>query len=313
MSLKVSVNLCCYNSQKYLRETLDSITAQTYKDWELIIIDDGSTDSTGSIIQEYIKQGYPIVYRYQENKGLGYSRNEALKYSRGEYIAFIDHDDIWLPEKLEKQIPLFQDPEVGLVFCDTVIFNMAGKFLNKSVRTKYYTGNCFSKLFTDYFLDLPSVVIRRCVLDGVGGWFDPGLKIVEDGDLFLRIAYKWALAMVNEPLAKWRVHNASQTWSNRESAIKERATILDKFCGIFPDFAKRFRKEIYVYKMNDSVVKGMLLWKKGRQEESRRCLFPYIFRNKKAFLLYLVSFFPEKVVMPVFSAFSDRVDPHEIQ
>ena len=111
----VSINLCCYNGEKYLREALDSIINQTYKDWELVIINDGSKDSTESIIYEYIKQGYPIVYHYQENHGLGYSRNEALKRSHGEYVAFIDHDDVWMPEKLEKQIPLFyKNPKMAI-------------------------------------------------------------------------------------------------------------------------------------------------------------------------------------------------------
>ena len=81
MSQKVSINLCCYNSEKYLKETLDSIVKQTYKDWELVIINDGSCDSTESIIDHYIEQGHPIVYKYQKNQGLSSSRNEAIKLS----------------------------------------------------------------------------------------------------------------------------------------------------------------------------------------------------------------------------------------
>ncbi len=162
MNPKVSINLCCYNSEKYLRETLDSIVNQTYNDWELIIINDGSSDSTESIIHEYIKQEYPIIYHYQENKGLGFSRNEALKRSQGKYIAFIDHDDLWMPEKLEKQIPLFErDSKIGLVFCDTIFFNEKGKSKRDYSQKKYWTGWCFSELLTDYFLSMPTVVIRR--------------------------------------------------------------------------------------------------------------------------------------------------------
>ncbi len=114
---KVSINLCCYNSEKNLRETLESIVKQTYKDWELIIINDGSSDSTESIIYEYVNQGFPITYHYQENKGLGYSRNEALSRSQGEYIAFIDHDDIWVAGKLNRQVAfLDQNPEVDFLY-----------------------------------------------------------------------------------------------------------------------------------------------------------------------------------------------------
>ena len=108
MAPLVSINLCCYNSEKYLRETLDSIVNQTYKDWELVIINDGSTDATELIIQEYQARSYPIVYHYQKNNGLSKSRNKALQLSKGKYIAFIDHDDIWIAEKLQKQILLME-------------------------------------------------------------------------------------------------------------------------------------------------------------------------------------------------------------
>jgi len=140
MSPTLSINLCCYNSEKYLKETLESIFAQTYKDWELVVINDGSTDSTESIIKEYISQGYPISYCWQENRGLGYSRNEALKHSRGKYIAFIDHDDIWLPQKLEKQIPLFdRNPKTAIVASNAIQFNEKGNnalFCKKKPKTE---------------------------------------------------------------------------------------------------------------------------------------------------------------------------------
>ena len=104
MTPLVSINLCCYNGARHLRETLDSIIAQTFKDWELVFINDGSTDATGSIIEDYIRRGHPIIYRSRENRGLGYSRNEAIRCSQGQYLAFVDADDLWMPEKLEKQI-----------------------------------------------------------------------------------------------------------------------------------------------------------------------------------------------------------------
>ena len=141
MNPRVSINLCCYNSERYLRETLDSIVSQTYKDWELIIINDGSSDATESIVSEFIKRGHPIVYHYQANKGLALSRNEALKRSRGEYIAFIDHDDLWMPEKLEKQIlALESNPEIDFFYG-----NFCCKFFRKIVYscTNIWKGNSF--------------------------------------------------------------------------------------------------------------------------------------------------------------------------
>ena len=122
MNELVSINLCCYNGEAFLDETLHSICSQTYPNWELVIVNDGSTDGTEAIVEKYMNQGVPIIYHVQENQGLGASRNKALELSSGAFIAFIDQDDLWLPEKLEKQIMLFENPETGLVFCDVIFF-----------------------------------------------------------------------------------------------------------------------------------------------------------------------------------------------
>ncbi len=108
MPPKVSINLCCYNGEKYLEETLQSIFLQKYKNWELVVVNDGSTDSTERIIRRHEAAGLPIVYHYQKNAGLGSARNKALQLSSGSYIALIDQDDIWLPEKPEKQVRDFE-------------------------------------------------------------------------------------------------------------------------------------------------------------------------------------------------------------
>ena len=309
MAPSVSINLCCYNSERYLRETLDSIINQTYKDWELIIINDGSTDSTEPIIHEYIKQGYPIIYHYQENKGLGFSRNEALKRSQGKYIAFIDHDDLWMPKKLEKQIPLFDDPEVGLVFCDTIFFNEKGKSRRDYSERKYLTGWCFSELLTDYFLSMPAVVIRRAVLDGKDVWFDQRFNICEEADLFRRIAYKWKLSMVNEPLAKWRVHSSSLTWTSGHLFYEETLQMLDNFHDIFPEFGNRFAKEISLLKRQITISKALCLWRSGDSTDARWCLVPYLFSNMKAFVVFFMTLFPPNILTPLAHRFRKDIVP----
>ena len=103
----VSINLCCFNSERYLRETLESIAGQTFSNWELVAVNDGSTDSTESILHEFRTKGYPVLYYYQENRGIAHSRNKAIELSRGDYIAFIDHDDIWFPDILSNQLAAY--------------------------------------------------------------------------------------------------------------------------------------------------------------------------------------------------------------
>jgi len=295
----VSINLCCYNSEKYLHETLQGIVNQTFRGWELVVVNDGSTDATEAIIFEYKKQGYPIVYHYQKNKGLGASRNEAIKLSRGEFIAFIDHDDIWLPEKLEKQIPLFDDPEVALVYCDTVFFNEKGHSRRMYSYRRYQTGWCFSKLLTDYFLSVQTVVIRRTALNYEKMWFDPRFQMIEEADLFRRVAYRWKIDMVNEPLAKWRVHKDSLTWAKGYLFADETELMLEAYAATIPAFVDRYSSEIQIVKRRIAVTRATHLWKQKRTSDARKCLSPFVWENAKVFCLFLMTFLPADCVQPL--------------
>jgi glycosyltransferase involved in cell wall biosynthesis len=208
MKQKVSINLCCYNSEKYLRETLESIVNQTYKDWELVIINDGSSDSTESIISEYIKQGYPIIYHYQENRGLGASRNRAIKISQGEYIAFIDHDDIWLPQKLEKQIELFiEKPRLGAIYTDCYYIDSSGSITGRWFEERQpYQGRVFNQLLLEeFFMPIQTLIVQKEVLEKVG-LFNASLNIAEDNDINLKIAYQYEIGFIPEPLVGYRIH-----------------------------------------------------------------------------------------------------------
>uniref|UniRef100_A0A7C4KJ95 Glycosyltransferase n=1 Tax=Anaerolinea thermolimosa TaxID=229919 RepID=A0A7C4KJ95_9CHLR len=297
MSPTVSVNLCCYNSEKYLRETLDSVVNQTYTDWEFIIINDGSSDSTESIISEYIKRGHNIIYHYQENQGLGYSRNEALKFSKGRFIAFIDHDDIWLPEKLEKQIPFFSDPNVGLVYSDAIYFNSEGLNHRLYQSRSYYEGNCFSQLLTDYFLCMQTVMVRRIALESLTYWFDNDFNMIEDADLFARIAYNgWKLAMVNEPLAMWRVHSSSLTWQFPIKIVEEYNVMLQKYGKIIKDFNNRYAREIKTLKYKNAIIKSLQLWKTGKNKDARRALIPFLMQGYEVLFLLGLFFLPESMM-----------------
>ena len=121
----VSIIMNCLNGERYLRQAIDSVFNQTYKDWEIIFWDNGSTDTSAEIAKSY---GERVRYfRSKKTYPLGKARNLCMAKSEAEYIAFLDCDDIWLPQKLEKQIPLFEkDPEVALVFSDAIYFNESG-------------------------------------------------------------------------------------------------------------------------------------------------------------------------------------------
>jgi glycosyltransferase involved in cell wall biosynthesis len=293
----VSVIMNCLNGEQFLRPALDSIYAQTYSNWEIIFWDNASTDNTPEIAQSYDER--LRYFRGAQTIPLGAARNKALEQARGDYIAFLDCDDLWLPQKLAKQLPLFADPEVGLVFSDSFDLVENGPTPPQRLyeHMPCWTGWCFRELFAHYFLSIQTVIIKRQVLDDLDMWFDPRIETMEEGDLFIRIAYKWKLAMAPEPLAQYRLHESNRSWFNRHQAPDEIALMLQKYEEIIPDFTTRFAHEISIVKERYDIQRSRLLWAAGDQQGARRYIAPYAFKSLKQFLFYLITFLPHKLVL----------------
>lgn len=293
---RVSINLCCYNSARYLAETLRSIVSQTYADWELVIVNDGSTDETETIVRGVIAEGWPIVYRYQANEGLGSARNRALELSTGELVAFIDHDDLWLPDKLAKQVVLFdRDPSVGLVFCNTLFFAQDGRFWPHYSKRKPPRGDIFGDLLARYFLSLETVMVRRAALIELDEWFDPSFMMAEEVDLFLRIAHRWKADYVDEPLAKWRIHPDSLTQTRRERFTVEFDEVLDKLSAKIDGFEQRYTVEILAMREMIDRQKAQIAWKNGNVRGCRALLRRHIFHDLKSLMLYGLTALPYRL------------------
>lgn len=295
MAPTVSINLCCYNSEKFLDETLRSIIAQTYKDWELVIVSDGSTDSTDSIIKGYINQGYPIVYFWQKNHGLGYSRNEALKRSSGKYIAFIDHDDIWLPHKLEKQLPLFDDPEVDMVYGNYYQINSDASKRRIGDRKKQPQGNVFRSFLKYYPVNLQTVMLRKSSLERLGPLFDPALHVSEEYDLLMRLLHNGKAAYLDIPVAEYRIHNAMESIRKMDHYPVETTGILQRLSKLIPNFETDFRKELRYFRAKIAYWQACAEMQKGSPEKAREALSPFKFVDIVFFGLFLLTFFSPSV------------------
>ncbi|MCK4326262.1 glycosyltransferase [bacterium] len=203
---EVSVVIAAYNGEWCIGKTIESVLGQTYSDLELIIVDDGSTDGTREIISSYLTDKR-VKYIYQENQGVSQARNNGVALAKGIYIAFLDHDDLWFPEKLTRQIPLFESNlRVGLVFSDAFISNtFTGAESRFFESGKPCRGAVREHLFLWDFVPLLTSVVRKTVLDQTGG-FDPQFTIAEDYELFLRIARVMHFDYVDEPLARYLIH-----------------------------------------------------------------------------------------------------------
>ena len=240
---KVSVIVPCYNSQSFIKRTIESALKQTYTNLEIIVVDDGSKDNTGDIIKSF--NDARIKYFYQENNGLSFTRNVAIKHATGEYVAFLDHDDQWLPEKIEKQLRLFErNPELGLVFSDAYMVSSERKTIACFKERKPSRGNIFYEyLLSDNFVPLLTVLTPKVVISRYMP-FDDRYKISEEFDLFLRIARDYKFDYVDEPLGNYYIHDANTIRINPERAIKEKFEIVQYWLGVEPSIEKLYRRQL---------------------------------------------------------------------
>jgi len=215
----VSVNIPVYNAQEFIERTIRSALNQTYKNIELIILDDGSTDKTSKIIKEAQKGDSRIQYYYQENQGISQARNRLFELSKGEYIAFLDHDDQWSPEKLEIQVTLFKDrPSLGLVFAKALTKYEDGRTLDEFSSRRPKRGMVFyDYLLSLNFMPLCTVVIRKEILAKYIP-FDRRLCLTEDWELFLRVAREHEFDYLDHVLA---IYNARPDSLMRRSVLRE--------------------------------------------------------------------------------------------
>jgi len=196
MESLVSVIIPTYNRAAYLQKALQSVKEQTYHTLEIIVIDDGSTDDTRKMLENY--QG-PLHYFYQENRGISAARNAGIKKAHGEYIAFLDSDDYWLPEKTAQQLALFsRHPEYGLVASQCASIRIDGSYREKNRPGK--SGWVLKDLFKANFIRTSAAMVKKECLKNIG-LFDEALKECEEYDFWLRIAARYPVGFINKPLA----------------------------------------------------------------------------------------------------------------
>lgn len=199
----VSVLMPVFNGERYVRQAVDSVLAQTYKNFELVVVDDGSTDKSAEIVEATGDERVRVV-RKAENSGLAAARNTALDEARGEYIAWLDSDDKARPRRFEAQARLLETrPDVGL--CGSWVETFG---LGQRRRWRYPTESAELKcrlLFDDPFAT-SSVMLRKAALESAGGRFDMAFPPAEDYELWERISRQWALANLGTVLADYRIH-----------------------------------------------------------------------------------------------------------
>ena len=200
----VSVIIPVHNRPVIVLDAIKSVQDQTWDNWELIIVDDASSDNTWEVIQNIVAQDDRIrVFKHEKNKDCGAARNTGISHTKGAYIAFLDSDDVWLPEKLEKQMQVFgsDNNDLGLVYTGVIIINSHNERRDKRARQG---GRLYNALCEINIIGSPSrVMVTREALNSCGG-FDETLISLEDWDLWLRISRKYQIGLVPEPLVVYK-------------------------------------------------------------------------------------------------------------
>lgn len=219
MSPAVSVITATYNYGRYLGGAIESVLAQTFSDWEMIVVDDGSTDNTCEVIQPYLADKR-IRYVNTKNQGQPSAENTGIRLSQAPLISFLDADDAWLPDKLNKQIPLFEhDPRIGITYTGVILMDTNGSPIKKQ-SCRRLRGFLFKESMYQTIPPFSSSMVRRSVFDDVG-LFNEKIPLVCDYEFWLRAAMRWHFDYVDEPLLKYRTGHA-----NLSSRVDERRQLV---------------------------------------------------------------------------------------
>lgn len=237
----IEVVIPVFNGERFIRDALASVVCQSYPPDRIIVVNDGSTDNTENIVMSFPSR-VSLSCISKSNGGLSSARNAGIVVCKSEYIAFLDCDDIWEPDKLEKQIALFcrcQHKSLGVVHCDVVGINADGKPCRSSAvshSTETYRGRIFERLLNANIAGSGSAVLVKRECFETIGLFDESLALCEDWDMWLRMADRYEFDFVNEGLVKIRQHQSSLS-ANTDGMIVGRIIVLSKLLKTKPSNA----------------------------------------------------------------------------
>jgi glycosyltransferase involved in cell wall biosynthesis len=320
----ISVAIPTYNNARYLTGALDSVLSQSFTDYEVIVVDDGSSDDTDSVLGPYRSR---IRYHRQDNQGIGAARNVVLRMAAGEMIAFLDSDDRWDPDHLlvTHQV-LTQHPELGAVFGDFRIIDGDGRTTHESgirfqfsvfdrlsieiadvferaeeikARNRRYrvrAGDIFDTLFLGNFILPSSMVVRRALARQIGD-FRP-MRTQEDYEWLLRLAKHHELAFVEEPLVSYRRHPSQLTsYARLESILLAANEIIG---GYEAEFRSQRRSKVFDRrKAGLALALGTTYLRQGRKQEARRAIAESFRRSPghlPAYFHHALSFLPHRLL-----------------
>lgn len=287
---RVSVVIPAYNAEQTLRTTVESVLAQTHKELEVIVVDDGSTDATGETVKDYIENGR-VIYIRRENGGIAASRNTGLSACSGDYIGMLDHDDLWDSDKIERQLRHLKDTGADLVFCYSRRLRLNGKLYDAPIG-KLQFSDLLHALVRHNIIYTSSILFNRSLLERVG-LLDEEFRYCEDWDWFLRMATQTKMVHMQECLVTRRDQPTSFSLTYK-GKYNYYVKLYQKHVALIPP---SLRKEFQKNMGNKCYTDASKLLKARRRQEARTAYREAVklrgmlwFRLHKFLLNYLGSF-----------------------
>lgn len=285
----VSVLMNCYNGEKYLQEAINSVYAQSYSNWEIIFWDNASTDGTQSIASSYDSR--LKYFRAEINTPLGTARNLALKKTAGDYVSFLDADDVYLPDTLERQVELMESAHYGLVYGGAIVIDPEGKEIEKR-KPSYESGNILEGLIRRYDIPMVSAMVRKSVIESEGLSFNENFYFGPDYDLFMRIAAQHPIGVVQECIVKNRRVPDSLSKKTLQFVSTEVGHTLNELQKLYPsalascgDALNEVRAKLKFYDAISHISAG-------EYAVARSALRPVISMRWEYLALFLILFLP---------------------
>lgn len=234
----LSIVMPTHNRAGYISIAIESVLQQTYQDWELLIVDDGSTDDTKSVVEPFLKRDARIRYIHQDqNKGIAFTRNNGVAQARGRYIAMLDSDDAWAsPDKLARQIAVLNaDPELGIIGTWLEIIDEKGVHTGQQLSYAQDDAGIRSKEIYKNAFAQSSVIFRKEAFEKAGG-YDGRFVVTDDHDLWLKIGRSYRFATLPSYDLLYRKHSGNITRTRRITAAHEELEILRRHRAYYPGF-----------------------------------------------------------------------------
>jgi glycosyltransferase involved in cell wall biosynthesis len=286
---KISVLMNCFNGQKYLEETIQSVFNQTFNDWEIIFIDNCSTDNSANIAKSY---GNKIQYfKTDKNIPLGAARNFGLEKCKGEFIAFLDTDDIWFPTILEELLNTIESGEYGLVYAGQIEINSNGEVIGETIPV-YKKGNIFKELLLQFDIPIVTTMIKKSILLENNLNFDMNVSASEEYCLFMQLSVNNQYIVVPKALVKYRIHSDALTNKSISKWATERRYTLNKILKENDGILIKFKREFKEAFARAAYYEAQYLMSINKKLEAFKALYKYMFVNYRYFILAALTILP---------------------